>query len=137
MTSTTDQDGAIDEILPTDERGRVRVSAQRREEILGAYDASGMNAAQFARWSGVKYPTLAGWLQRRREAREADGSPAAMTEPGKAVRWMEAVGEDARAGACPGQVVIALPGGVRLEVADRQGVVLAAALIATLGTNRR
>ena len=41
----------------TSRKGRL---ALLRAEILAAFDASGVSAAEFARLVGVKYPTLAG-----------------------------------------------------------------------------
>lgn len=58
-------------ILKTDHRGRVRVPAAKREEILDAFERSAMSGAAFARSVGVKYTTFAHWVQRRsRECRD-------------------------------------------------------------------
>lgn len=77
MTSTKD----TNELLRVDERGRVRVSAQRRAELLAEYDRSGLSGAAFARWAGMKYPTLANWLQQRRKAGGATPAVAAPLTP--------------------------------------------------------
>ena len=51
--------------LRSDAKGRVRMPAVRREEILREFDRSGASGVEFARMIGVKYPTFAGWLRRR------------------------------------------------------------------------
>ena len=51
--------------LRSDAKGRVRMPAAKREEILGEFDRSGASGVEFARMIGVKYPTFAGWLRRR------------------------------------------------------------------------
>jgi hypothetical protein len=51
-----------------DRRGRVRVSVQRREELLAQFDKGETTAVQFAAFAGIKYQTLCGWLQRKRHA---------------------------------------------------------------------
>ncbi|HWN95282.1 MAG TPA: hypothetical protein VNT99_09640 [Methylomirabilota bacterium] len=58
------------EILKTDKRGRVRSTPERRRELLEQYDKSGLSGPKFAALTGLKYQTLASWLQRRRLERE-------------------------------------------------------------------
>lgn len=47
-----------------DGRGRRLNSAERREELLGAFRASGLTMAAFARREQVSYSTFAGWVLR-------------------------------------------------------------------------
>jgi transposase-like protein len=110
-----------------DSRGRVRASKEQREVILGEYERSGMSAARFARRSGMKYSTLAGWLQRYRRAGRKRRSAA--------VRLVEAVVEapvpaSAEAGAAV--LVVELPGGARLPISQAAQVGLAADLLRAL-----
>ena len=101
------------EILKADQRGRVRMPQAKQEALLRQYDQSGMSAAAFARCVGVKYPTFAGWLQRRRQ-RTAQSQRGGIGE----VRWLEAEVATERAGgesAGKAVVVAHLPGGVRVE----------------------
>ena len=63
MTDTTTT-GAI---LVQDTLGRVRTPREKREQILDEYERSGMSGAAFAALVGVKYSTLAWWIQRRRK----------------------------------------------------------------------
>ena len=41
-----------------------RVSSERREQLLKAFEGSGLTAAAFARRHGINYTTLRYWLQR-------------------------------------------------------------------------
>jgi hypothetical protein len=54
------------EILNRDAQGRVLISRERRELLLGQYDRSGMSGVKFAEYIGIKYSTLAYWLQNRK-----------------------------------------------------------------------
>ena len=47
-----------------DTKGRVRTSKEQRRLILAEFERSGMSAARFAQRTGLKYSTLAGWVQR-------------------------------------------------------------------------
>jgi DNA-binding transcriptional regulator YiaG len=41
----------------------------KREEIPDAFEKSGLSGVAFAALTGVKCPTLANWIQRRRDRR--------------------------------------------------------------------
>ena len=56
-------------ILKRDSLGRVRVPHAKREEMLDAFERSGMSARAFAHSHGVKKMTFASWVQKRRRAR--------------------------------------------------------------------
>jgi len=45
-----------------DARGRRVTPAERRAQMVQAFQASGLTMAGFARREGVKYPTFAGWV---------------------------------------------------------------------------
>ena len=66
MTSTTTEETLI---LKTDVLGRVSMPADRREAILDAFEQSDMSGQAFAKQIGVKYPTFASWMQKRRRLR--------------------------------------------------------------------
>ena len=119
-------------ILKMDERGRVQTPAARRESLLDEFERSGLSAAKFAVLAGVKYQTFAAWALRRRRQRGA-AKPA--TANGDSVRWLEALVTSAANsdGAPPPGVLVRLPGGVCLEVAEGRQVALAAALVQALG----
>jgi len=119
-------------ILKTDERGRVQTPAARRESLLDEFERSGLSAAKFAALAGIKYQTFAAWALRRRRQRGA-AKPA--TANADSVRWLEAVVSavpNAGEGPTPG-VLVRLPSGVCVEVADGRQVTLAAALVQALG----
>jgi hypothetical protein len=67
--------GEPEQILSQDTRGRVLVTQERRELLLGDYDRSGMSPVKFAQYLGIKYSTLAYWLQRRRLDQELSEPP--------------------------------------------------------------
>ena len=114
-----------DQVLKVDVAGRVWTPRARREEVLDEFERSGMPAAKFAAFIGVKYPTLASWVQKRRRQREAGavaGQPAAL-------RWVEAAVETQGSG-----LRVDLQGGARIEIADEAQAKLAAVLLRALGT---
>ena len=71
MTSTTDKsDKEVAEVLlKTDRLGRITVPPETRELLLDRFEASGLSGQVFAAQIGVKYPTFATWVQKRRRAR--------------------------------------------------------------------
>ena len=82
----------------------------------------------FAVFCGVKYPSFAGWVQRRK-SRRAAGEATGGT--GGAVQWLEAVvGGSAPASA----LTLHLPGGARMEITHRTQLPLAAELLRVLTT---
>lgn len=55
--------------MKSDTIGRVRMPKDKRELILDRFEESGMTGLAFARHVGVKYPTFASWIQKRRRDR--------------------------------------------------------------------
>jgi transposase-like protein len=129
MTSTNASDcssvtpAGLTPTLPVtvDTKGRVRASKEQRRLILAEFERSGLSAAQFARRSGLKYSTFAGWRQRYRQ-RKRPG----LKSP---VRLLEAV-----VGPAPltSTLEVKLPGGARLEIHEASQVALVAALVRAL-----
>ena len=118
--------------LSSDERGRVRVSAERREALLDEFERSAMSGAKFARMAGIKYPTFALWAQKRRRQRQEGGGEAATINPGpRPVAFLEAlIEEGASVGAGSGHgLQVVFPGGVRMEVETPTQLRLAAELM--------
>jgi DNA-binding transcriptional regulator YiaG len=64
MTSTASLLSA-GEILKQDNLGRVLTPLAKRQEILAAFDGSGMSAARFAAMVGINYSTFCSWVQER------------------------------------------------------------------------
>ena len=114
-----------EKLLTSDTRGRVRVSVERREALLDEFERSGLSGLKFAQLAGVKYPTFALWVQKRRKAREMRG------EDGVAgVKLVEAVvdrGSGLMGGAAG--LTIELPGGARMEVNSPVQLQMAAELL--------
>lgn len=113
-------------LVTTDSRGRVRISKEQRRAVLAQFEQSGLSAAKFAKVAGLKYSTLAGWLQRYRRSKPK-------RRPGR-MRLLEAVIDPAGSAAltAPKGVVLHLPGQVRLELSSLADVPIAAALVQAL-----
>lgn len=131
MTTTSGADSSSAVLAPPipqvpvslDSQGRVRASKEQREVNLGEFERSGVSAARFARRSGMKYSTLAGWLQRyRRAGRKRRSAP---------VRLLEALVEAPAPAEATG-LVVELPGGARLPIRRADQVVLAVDLLRAL-----
>ncbi|HRT56876.1 MAG TPA: hypothetical protein P5038_09640 [Candidatus Paceibacterota bacterium] len=58
-------------LIKTDVLGRVHHTAEQRERILNEFERSGWSGPKFAFLVGVKYQTLAGWLQVCKRQRRA------------------------------------------------------------------
>ena len=117
------------EILKTDRRGRVRFTSGRREQLLDEFGKSGFSAPRFCKVTGLSYSTFATWLQKRRRQRAALPPTPARAQP---VEWLEAVVEKAQASpssATADCLVVRLPSGAAMEVADVSQANLAAALL--------
>jgi transposase-like protein len=129
MTSTSSPDSPATVAPPpienvpvtVDSKGRVRASKEQRRVILAEFERRGVSAARFAKLTGLKYSTLAGWLQRYRRAKPQGRA--------RQVRLLEAVVEQAPPSMA---LVLHLPGGARLEIRDANQAVLAAALVRAL-----
>ena len=71
MTSTASLLSA-GEILKQDSLGRVLTPLAKRQEILAAFDGSGMSAARFAAMVGINYSTFCSWVQERNKKQGKD-----------------------------------------------------------------
>ena len=107
-----------------DTKGRLRVSKAQRRDILAALARSGESLPGFARRTGLKYSTLANWVQRRRRSKTAGRPPR--------LRLLEAVVASPQVAETGNVLVLQLPGGVRMEVADEKQAALAARLVQAL-----
>lgn len=93
------------------------MSKAQRRDILAALARSGEALPQFARRMGLKYSTLARWVQNSRGSQRRGRPPQ--------VQLLEAIVDSTPTA----PLVLQLPGGVRVEVANEKQAVLAAALI--------
>ena len=103
-------------LIKTDEAGRVRTPAARRESLLEEFDRSSLSDPKFAALAGINYQTFATWVRKRRAGQNDEKS----TLPAKPVvsgPWWEAVAEQAPSG---GGLTLQLPGGIRAEVRDER-----------------
>jgi hypothetical protein len=125
MTSTKEDP----KLLKSDTRGRVRTPRARQEALLDEFEQSGLSGAKFAALVGIKYPTFASWVLRRRKGGRTDPAPPA-GDPAATVRWLEAVVDQSLAQPASGSaLVVELPGGARFEIAAPAQAALAAALL--------
>jgi hypothetical protein len=76
---------------------RPRTSLHRRNQLLAAFDRSGLSAAAFARQQGIGYTTFCGWRHRRAKTKP---SPAfvevQLAEPAAVMELRIEVGAHAR-----------------------------------------
>ncbi len=106
-----------------DTKGRLRVTKAQRRDILAALARSGESLPRFAQRIGLKYSTLARWVQVH-HAKPAGRKPA--------LRLLEAMVESPPVAAAGTVLVLQLPGSVRVEVADEKQAALAAILLRAL-----
>jgi hypothetical protein len=104
-----------DQILKSDACGRVRVPVERQEALLDEFERSGLSGVKFAKLVGVKYPTFALWVQKRRRAR-AEGVGGAVATVRRPIRLFEAVTGEPAVGRSGAVLTVELPGGGRLLV---------------------
>ncbi len=121
MASTHDDIPAT--IIKSDRTGRRRYSQHYKDEVLAAYESSGMSGPAFAEHCGLKYPTFANWVSKRRREEAADSSPESNQQ--FVIAEFGAVTE-------PEGIPIELPGGANARLTDTDQVALLAALIKAL-----
>lgn len=116
-------------IIKADARGRMRYTAQFREEAIAAFERSGMSAAGFAERCGVKYQTFAGWVKRRRNERQQGVGSKAMDAGGEPRFLLAEIGEESP----PVRgLSVRLPGGAVASVSGPDEVPLLVELIRAL-----
>ncbi|MEI9896733.1 MAG: IS66 family insertion sequence element accessory protein TnpB [Chthoniobacter sp.] len=120
-----------DRVLKQDAAGRVWTPPEQREAVLDEFERSGLPAAQFAARVGVKYQTLATWVQKRRKARSEGNATNSTPAVPRLEGWVEATVESSAEDRTR-SLVVHLPGGSRLEVRDTAQAVLAAHLLRAL-----
>lgn len=121
-----------EQILKVDVIGRVWTPRGQREAVLDEFERSGMAGTKFAEHIGVKYPTFASWVQKRRRERGAAVGGLCGSGAPKALEWVEAAVETGR---CRGGSVVLcvdLPGGARMEIGDGAQAAMAAELLCAL-----
>lgn len=114
-------------ILKRDARGRVRSTAEARAEAVAEYRRSGLSASAFAKMAGISKNTFWNWLQCHGLTQKRGPS---LSKPGSQapVRFVQVAAQAAPASA----LLVRLPGGATVEVADELQAVLAARLVQSL-----
>ena len=112
-------------IIKSDRAGRARYTQRFRDEVLAAFEASGMSGAAFAEHCGVKYQTFATWAAKRRREKGRGERPA-----GRQKFVLAEFGTGAGAGS--EELRVDLPGGASARPATAGQVGLLAALIRAL-----
>jgi len=74
-TTTTGTTELIDTGERRDTLGRVVVPKERRLELVGAWQTSGLTQAAFAKREGVRYSTFAHWVQQATKKAPAARKP--------------------------------------------------------------
>jgi transposase len=130
MTSTTDEEQAL--ILKTDALGRVRMPKDRREAILDGFERSGMSGQAFAARIGVKYPTFATWVQKRRRSRGDYKAREGKHKRAAEVTLFEAAVDSETSTAAAGALEVETAHGLKLRIGSSADVALAAELLQAL-----
>lgn len=120
-------------ILKTDALGRVRMPIDRREAILDAFEQSGMSGQAFAKHVGVKYPTFASWVQKRRRKRVEYPQKKLPGAVSSEITFVEAQIEKPSVDCSEeGTLEVQTAEGVKLMIRSQNQAVLAAELIRSL-----
>jgi hypothetical protein len=121
-----------EQILKVGVAGRVWTPRGLREAALDEFERCGMPGTKFAERIGVKYSTFASWVQARRKQSGCAERRRERTGGLAALKWVEAVARDSRPPSPVRALVVDLPGGARMEIADGSQAVMAAALLRAL-----
>ena len=112
-------------ILKQDARGRVRSTAEARAEAVAEYRRSGLSATAFAQMAGISKNTVWNWLHSHGLTQKRGSAKSNVHPP---VRFVEVAAQAAPASA----LLVRLPGGATVEVADERQAVLVARLVQSL-----
>ena len=123
MQSTSSEPSPSSSIIRTGIDGRLRYSPEQRQDLLEAFDRSGLSAMSFSRQHGVSYQTFIAWVRKRRES----GDFLPPNAPAFAEVMLQQPSHDPSAG-----LRIVLPCGTAIEIPCRSALPLAAELITTL-----
>lgn len=146
MTEATYDGNKTGPVLKTDVLGRVKTGVRQRETILDEFERSGLSGTKFAAVAGVKYATLASWVQKRRRATGAYRGKVALPKPAggegaalPALGWVEALMDNKRTGASAGKGALRmeLPGGASLEITNEFQAALAGQVLRAWHTGDR
>jgi len=115
-------------IIKADRIGRAHYSQQYKDEALAAFDQSSLSGPAFAQQCGVKYPTFASWISKRRRVEQ----PPGRSELGEAKPSPAFLMAEVAQGMSVPALKIALPGNAVLHLTDTSQIPLVAELLRTL-----
>ena len=124
LIAMTDTNESNEAIIRADRRGRLRYTKEQKEALLAAYRDSGLSGPQFAAMHGIKYPTLASWLQNRGRSEAASRPDAGGEAPRLFLAELNGTGTSA--------LEVRLPGGATLMIHSREQAALAVMLLREL-----
>ena len=110
--------------------------------LLDEWERSGGSAAQFADYVGIKYSTLANWIQKRRKR---TGLQKSLPQPGKGAVdlsksngcWVEAIVEkNPEPQGLESSLRIYFPAGAYCQISNAREAGLAAELLGCLGARK-
>jgi hypothetical protein len=108
--------------------------------LLDEYERNGGSAAQFANYVGIKYSTLANWIQKRRKGSARKKSLLKQGEGGVESsngRWVEAIVEkNSEPKALESSLRIYFTAGAYCQISNAREAGLAAELIGRLGARK-
>lgn len=135
MTFIVHSDSA-DGLIPSVVRGRVLVPAGQREALLDAFERSGQSGVAFCRQHGLKYPTFATWVQKRKKLSPVEGHREPVRGCGFAEILLDPPSPAPRLAPAPDSLTVTLPDGIRIDIACRSQLPWAAELVHHLSSNR-
>ena len=119
-----------DGIIKSDVRGRLHYSKEQKSALVQAFETSGLSGPRFAALHGVKYQTLANWIQKRKRA--AAAAPPGLPSPA----FLSLVPAELEAAGDGRAMEVLLPGGSKLVITAPGQIQLAVALIRALENPR-
>lgn len=127
MVDTNDAPAESSVLIRTGRDGRQRYGADYKRQVLDAFEGSGMSGKAFAEQCGVKYPTFASWLAKRRRGGKEETAADHSRRDAPAFLLAE-IGD----GGATDALEVTLPGGVTVRAGTPAQVRLLATLIAAL-----
>jgi transposase-like protein len=107
-------------IIKSDRTGRTRYTFEYKQEVLDAFESSSLSAPAFAQQCGIKYPTFAAWLAKRKQGNRRPAKPT--EHPSFILAELSAAPDDE-------VLEVRLPGGAVARAAGRDQVRLLAELL--------
>ena len=110
-------------IVKADRLGRTHYSSEYKAQVLEAFQKSSLSGQAFARQCGIKYPTFASWVTKRKR----ETAPARSGDPAPAFLVAELPGASGSS-----VLEVSLPGGSLARIASSSQIPLLAELLKAL-----